>query len=133
MRYKILIPWGFCSYILYKNKIKNYEDVKKNEKKSRLSMYLFGLSTLGELSNNFTKQSNFVEEIVEVQGEIIQSDMNDIQNKTEVKFNICKSDTDDTKKRKALKCNKCQSDKNDNTEDKKNEKTTVVGLMSVFN
>ena len=74
-------------------------------------MYLFGLRTLGELSNNFTKQSNSVEN----QGWVI------------------KSDTDDTKKRKVLKCNKCQSDKNDNTEDKKNEKTTVVGLMSVFN
>lgn len=104
-----------------------------NEKQSCLGMYLFGLSTLGELSNNFTKQSNFVEEIIEVQEEIIQSDMNDIRNKTEVKFNMCKSDTDDTKKRKALKCNKCQSDKNVNTDDKKNEITTVVGLMSVFN
>lgn len=104
-----------------------------DERQSGLDMYLFGLSTLGEMSNNFTKQSNFVEDIVGVQGEIIQSDMNDIQNKTEVKFNICKSDTDDTKKRKALKCNKCQSDKNVNTDDKKNEITTVVGLMSVFN
>ena len=104
-----------------------------NEKQSCLGMYLFGLSTLGELSNNFTKQSNFVEEIIEVQEEIIQSDMNDIWNKTEVKFNMCKSDTDDTKKRKALKCNKCQNDKNDNTDVKKNEITTVVGLMSVFN
>lgn len=46
---------------------------------------------------------------------------------------MCKSDTDDIKKRKALKCNKCQSDKNDNTDVKKNEITTVVGLMSVFN
>ena len=104
-----------------------------NEKQSCLGMYLFGLSTLGELSNSFTKQSNFAEDIVGVQGEIIQSDMNDIQNKTEVKCNMCKSDTDDTKKRKALKCNKCQSDKNDNTEDKKNEITTVVRLISVFN
>ena len=41
-----------------------------NEKQSCLGMYLFGLSTLGELSNNFTKQSNFVEEIVEVQGKL---------------------------------------------------------------
>ena len=32
-----------------------------NEKQSCLGMYLFGLSTLGELSNNFTKQSNSVE------------------------------------------------------------------------
>lgn len=78
-------------------------------------MYLFGLSTLGELSNNFTKESNCVEDIIEDQGGSIQSD------------------TDDTKKRKALKCNKCQSDKNVNTDDKKNEITTVVGLMSVFN
>ena len=46
---------------------------------------------------------------------------------------MCKSDTDDTKKRTALKCNKWQSDKNDNTDDKKNEVTTVLGLMSVFN
>lgn len=104
-----------------------------NEKQSCLGMYLFGLSTLGELSNSFTKQSNFAEDIVGVQGEIIQSDMNDIQNKTEVKCNMCKSDTDDIKKRKAQKCNKCQSDKNDNTDVKKNEITTVVGLMSVFN
>ena len=104
-----------------------------NEKQSCLGMYLFGLSTLGELSNSFTKQSNFAEDIVGVQGEIIQSDMNDIQNKTEVKCNMCKSDTDDTKKRTALKCNKCQNDKNDNTDVKKNEITTVVGLMSVFN
>lgn len=59
-----------------------------NEKKSGLGMYLFGLSTPGELSNNFTKQSNFVEEIVGAKGEIIQSDMNDIQNKTEVKCNM---------------------------------------------
>ena len=57
----MIISRGFCSYILYKNKITNYEDVKKNEKKSRLSMYLFGLSTLGELSNNFIKQSNSVQ------------------------------------------------------------------------
>ena len=82
-----------------------------DEKQSNLGMYLFGLSTLGELSNNFIKQSNSVEN----QGWVI------------------KSDTDDIKKRKALKCNKCQSDKNVNTDDKKNEITTVVGLMSVFN
>ena len=49
-----------------------------NEKQSCLGMYLFELSTQGEWSNNSTKQSNFVEEIVEAQGEIIQSDMNDI-------------------------------------------------------
>ena len=104
-----------------------------NEKQCGLGMYLFGLSTLGEMSNNYAKKSNFVEDKFENHGEIIQSDMNDIQNKTEVKFNMCKSDTDDTKKRKAIKCNKCQSDKNDNTDDKKNEITTVVGLMSVFN
>ena len=36
-----------------------------DEKQSSLGMYLFGLSTLGELSNNFTKQSNFVEDIIE--------------------------------------------------------------------
>lgn len=86
-----------------------------NEKQSGLGMYLFGLSSLGELSNNFTKQSNFVEDILEEQGESIQSDLNDI------------------KKRTQLKCNMCKSDKNDNIDDKKNEITTVVGLMSVFN
>lgn len=86
-----------------------------NEKQSGLGMYLFGLSSLGELSNNFTKQSNFVEDILEEQGESIQSDSND------------------TKKRTQLKCNMCKSDKNDNIDDKKNEITTVVGLMSVFN
>ena len=89
-----------------------------DEKQSSLGMYLFGLSKLGELSNNFTKESNFLEDIIEDQGGSIHSDTDD---------------TDDTKKRKALKCNKCQSDKNDNTDDKKNEITTVVGLMSVFN
>ena len=36
-----------------------------NEKQSGLGMYLFGLSTPGELTNNFTKQSNFVEDIIE--------------------------------------------------------------------
>ena len=86
-----------------------------NERQFGLGIYLFGLGMLGEMSNNFTKQSNFVEDIIEDQGGSIQSD------------------TNDTKKRKALKCNKCQSDKNDNTDDKKNEITTVVGLMSVFN
>ena len=86
-----------------------------NERQCGLGIYLFGLSMLGEMSNNFTKQSNFVEDIIEDQGGRIQSD------------------TNDTKKRKALKCNKCQSNKNDTTDDKKNEITTVVGLMSVFN
>ena len=86
-----------------------------NEKQSCLGMYLFGLSTLGELSNNFTKQSNFVENIVEDQGENIQSDM------------------DDTKKRTALKCNMYHSEKNDLIDYKKKEISTVVGLLSVFN
>ena len=48
-----------------------------NEKQFGLGMYLFGLSTLGEVSNNFVKKSNFVEDKVEDQGEIMQSDMND--------------------------------------------------------
>ena len=86
-----------------------------NEKRSSIGMYLFGLSTLGELSDNFTKQGNFVEDIIEDQGGTIQSDM------------------DDTKKKTALKCNMCKSDKNDNIDDKKNEITTVVVLLSVFN
>ena len=86
-----------------------------NKKQCSLGMYLFGLSTLGEMSNSFAKKSNFVEDTIEYQGEIIQSDMNDIQKKTEVK------------------CNMCKSDKHDIIEDKKNEITTVVGLLSVFN
>ena len=86
-----------------------------NEKQCGLGMYLFGLSTLGEMSNNFTKKNNFIEETVEDQGEIIQSDKND------------------TQKRTRLKCNMCNSDKHDIIEDKKNEITTVVGLISVFN
>lgn len=86
-----------------------------NEKQSGLGMYLFGLSSLGELSNNFTKQSSLVEDIPEDQGGSIKSDTNDIKKKT------------------ALKCNICKSDKNDNIDDRNNEITTVVGLISVFN
>ena len=86
-----------------------------NEKQCGLGMYLFGLSTLGEMSNSFAKKSNFVEDIVKNQGEIMQSDMNDTQKRTRLKFNMCKSD------------------KHDIIDDKKNEITTVVGLMSVFN
>lgn len=86
-----------------------------NEKQSGLGMYLFGLSSLGELSNDFTKQSNFVEDILEEQGGSIQSDTNDTQKRTQLEGNVCKGD------------------KYDNTDDKKNEITIVVGLMSVFN
>ena len=86
-----------------------------NEKQSSIGIYLFGLSALGELSNNFTKQSNFVENIVEDQGGNIQSDM------------------DDTKKRTALKCNKSHSGTKKLINDKKKEISTVVGLLSVFN
>ena len=86
-----------------------------NERQCGLGMYLFGLSTLGEISNNFAKKSNFVEDTVENQGEIMQCDMND------------------TQKRIGLKSSMCKSDKHDIIDDKKNEITTVVGLMSVFN
>ena len=86
-----------------------------NEKQSSIGIYLFGLSVLEELSDNFTKQSNFVENIVEDQGGNIQSDM------------------DDTKKITLLKCNKSHSDKNDLVDYKKKEISTVVGLLSVFN
>ena len=91
------------------------QDLLLNERQCGLGIYLFGLSTLGEISNNFTKKSNFAEDIVEDKGEIIQSDIND------------------TQKRTGLKCNMCKSDKHDIIEDKKNEITTVVGLLSVFN
>ena len=86
-----------------------------NERQCGLGMYLFVLSTLGEMSYSFAKKSNFVEDTLEDQGESIQSDTNDI------------------KKKIALKCNNCKSDKNDNIDDKNNEITTVVGLISVFN
>ena len=66
-------------------------------------------------TGKYTKKSNFVEDKFKNQGEIIQSDMNDTHNKL------------------ALKCNMCESDKHDIIEDKKNEITTVVALMSVFN
>lgn len=82
-----------------------------NEKQCGLGMYLFGLSILGELSDNFTKESKFIED----QGGNIQSDM------------------DDTKKRTALKCNMYHSEKNDLIDYKEKEISTVVGLLSVFN
>ena len=88
------------------------QDLLLSERQCGLGMYLFGLSTLEEMSNNYTKSSNFIEDTVKDQGEIIQND---------------------TQKETRLKCNICKSDKNDLLEDKKNEITTVVGLMSVFN
>lgn len=36
-----------------------------DDKQSSLGKYLFGLGSLGELTNNFTKQSNFVKDIIE--------------------------------------------------------------------
>ena len=86
-----------------------------NEKQCGLGMYLFGLSILGELSNNFTKESNFVENIVEDRGGNMQRDAHDNQKIT------------------LLKCNKSHSDKNDLVDYKKKEISTVVGLLSVFN
>ena len=86
-----------------------------NEKQCGLGMYLFGLSILGELSDNFTNESNFVENIVEDQCENMQRDAHDTQKIT------------------LLKCNKCHSDKNDLVDYKKKEISTVVGLLSVFN
>ena len=82
-----------------------------NEKQCGLGMYLFGLSTLGEMSNNFTKESKFIED----QGETIHTVVNGIPKIT------------------TLKCNKCHSDKNDLVDYKKKEISTVVGLLSVFN
>ena len=86
-----------------------------NEKQCGLGMYLFGLSILGELSDNFTKESNFVENIVEDQGENIQSVVNGIPKLT------------------TLKCNKSHSGTKKLINDKKKEISTVVGLLSVFN
>ena len=82
-----------------------------NEKQCGLGMYLFGLSILGELSDNFTKESKFIED----QDEDMQRDAQDTQKIT------------------LLKCNKSHSDKNDLVDYKKKEISTVVGLVSVFN
>ena len=86
-----------------------------NEKQCCLGMYLFGLSILGELSNNFTKESNFVENIVEDRGGNMQRDAHDTQKIT------------------LLKCNKSHSGTKKLINDKKKEISTVVGLLSVFN
>lgn len=59
--------------------------------------------------------------------------MNDTHNKLALKCNMCESDKHDTQNRTRLKRNMCKSDKHDIIEDKKNEITTVVALMSVFN
>ena len=82
-----------------------------NEKQCGLGMYLFGLSILGEMSNNFTKESKFIED----QGETIQSVVNGIPKIT------------------TLKCNKSHSGTKKLINDKKKEISTVVGLLSVFN
>ena len=82
-----------------------------NEKQCGLGMYLFGLSILGELSDNFTKESKFIED----QGENIQSVVNGIPKLT------------------TLKCNKSHSGTKKLINDKKKEISTVVGLLSVFN
>lgn len=82
-----------------------------NERQRGLSMYLFGLSTLGEMSNNFTKESKFIED----QDETIQSVVNGIPKIT------------------TLKCNKSHSGTKKLKNDKKKEISTVVGLLSVFN
>ena len=82
-----------------------------NEKQCGIGMYLFGLSILGEMSNNFTKESKFIED----QGETIQSVVNGIPKIT------------------TLKCNKSHSGTKKLINDKKKEISTVVGLLSVFN
>lgn len=82
-----------------------------NERQCGLGMYLFGLSILGELSNNFTKESKFIEN----QDETIQSVVNGIPKIT------------------TLKCNKSHSGTKKLINDKKKEISTVVGLLSVFN
>ena len=82
-----------------------------NEKQCSLGMYLFGLSILGELSDNFTKESKFIED----QDETIQSVVNGIPKIT------------------TLKCNKSHSGTKKLINDKEKENSTVVGLLSVFN
>ena len=82
-----------------------------NERQCSLGMYLFGLSILGELSDNFTKESKFIED----QDETIQSVVNGIPKIT------------------TLKCNKSHSGTKKLINDKEKEISTVVGLLSVFN
>lgn len=82
-----------------------------NEKQCGLGMYLFGLSILGELSDNFTKESKFIED----QDETIQRVVNGIPKIT------------------TLRCNKSHSGTKKLINDKKKEISTVVGLLSVFN
>ena len=82
-----------------------------NERQCGLGMYLFGLSILGEMSNNFTKESKFIED----QDETIQSVVNGIPKVT------------------TLKCSKSHSGTKKLKNDKKKEISTVVGLLSVFN
>ncbi len=82
-----------------------------NEKQCGLGMYLFGLSTLGEMSNSFTKESKFIEN----QDETLQSVVNGIPKIT------------------TLKCNNSHSRTKKLINDKKKEISTVVGLLSVFN
>lgn len=82
-----------------------------NERQCGLGMYLFGLSILGEMSNNFTKESKFIEG----QDETIQSVVNGIPKVT------------------TLKCSKSHSGTKKLKNDKKKEISTVVGLLSVFN
>ena len=91
--------------------MKNRNQHLLNERQCGLSMYLFGLSILWDLSNNFTNESKFIED----QDETIQSVVNSIPKIT------------------TLKCNKSHSDKNDLVDYKKKEISTVVGLLSVFN
>lgn len=82
-----------------------------NERQCGLGMHLFGLSILGEMSNNFTKESKFIED----QDETIQSVVNGIPKVT------------------TLKCSKSHSGTKKLKNDKKKEISTVVGLLSVFN
>ena len=82
-----------------------------NERQCGLGMYLFGLSTLGEMSNSFTKESKFIEN----QDETLQSVVNGIPKIT------------------TLKCNNSHSRTKKLINDKKKEISTVVGLLSVFN
>ena len=79
-----------------------------NERQCGLGMHLFGLSILGEMSNNFTKESKFIED----QDETIQSVVNGIPKVT------------------TLKCSKSHSGTKKLKNDKKKEISTVVGLLS---
>lgn len=75
-----------------------------NERQCGLGMHLFGLSILGEMSNNFTKESKFIED----QDETIQSVVNGIPKVTTLKCSKSHSGTKNLKmiRKRNLDCSR---------------------------